>query len=226
MLGGGHRRRALPARRRRRGPRRHGAGLDRRRARGDGAESLSPVVLADVPGLRDYRQRLSRFNSRDPFKQQMTGDRRRPRAAAATSSRPASARRSIRCRRSTSSASTQHERRRPARPTTSTDSGTSTGTSTPPARPRALRHDGSGRPEDRLIVKTTIDVRVGAPARRRCSRASSRCSSFPATKRPVVQFVEGDVDGTHAGLRRLRRSSPVARATATAIPAATTASSC
>ncbi len=31
-----------------------------------GADPLSPVVLADVPGLRDYRKRLDEFQSRDP----------------------------------------------------------------------------------------------------------------------------------------------------------------
>jgi hypothetical protein len=32
-----------------------------------------PVVLADVPGIRDYQKRLAKFQKRNPFKQQFTG---------------------------------------------------------------------------------------------------------------------------------------------------------
>ena len=39
----------------------------------EGSEQLSPVVLADVPGLRDFRERLDRYQSHNPFKQQPTG---------------------------------------------------------------------------------------------------------------------------------------------------------
>ena len=35
-----------------------------------GDEQLDPVVLAEVPGLRDFRERLAGYNSRNPFKSQ------------------------------------------------------------------------------------------------------------------------------------------------------------
>ena len=37
-----------------------------------GSTEFDPVVLADTPGLRDYRERLDPFSSNNPFKQQLT----------------------------------------------------------------------------------------------------------------------------------------------------------
>lgn len=37
-----------------------------------GDTDFDPVVLADTPGLRDYRERLDPFSSKNPFKQQLT----------------------------------------------------------------------------------------------------------------------------------------------------------
>ena len=37
-----------------------------------GSTELDPVVLAETPGLRDYRERLDPFRSNNPFKQQLT----------------------------------------------------------------------------------------------------------------------------------------------------------
>jgi hypothetical protein len=39
----------------------------------EGAEIVRPVVLAEVPGIRDFRERLQDFRRRNPFKQQLTG---------------------------------------------------------------------------------------------------------------------------------------------------------
>ena len=38
-----------------------------------GSEEVEPVVLADVPGLRDYRKRLEGSKGRNPFVQQTIG---------------------------------------------------------------------------------------------------------------------------------------------------------
>ena len=39
----------------------------------EGAEIADPVVLAEVPGIRNFRKRLSDFQKQNPFKQQFTG---------------------------------------------------------------------------------------------------------------------------------------------------------
>jgi hypothetical protein len=158
-----------------------------------GAESLSPVVLADVPGLRDYRQRLSRFNRRDPFKQQMTGTGTAQggkgnleQTGSTTTDAVSSSTSTASTSSSTSSGTT----------TTSTDTGSSSGTSTPPAPPEHPGN-GSGKPEDRLVV-TTIDVRVGRAGETKVLKGVESLQFLPGDKRPVVQFVQGDSDGTHA----------------------------
>lgn len=38
-----------------------------------GAEITDPVVLAEVPGIRNYRKRLDSFQEQNPFEQQLTG---------------------------------------------------------------------------------------------------------------------------------------------------------
>ncbi len=38
-----------------------------------GAEITDPVVLAEVPGIRNYRKRLDSFSEQNPFEQQLTG---------------------------------------------------------------------------------------------------------------------------------------------------------
>jgi hypothetical protein len=156
-----------------------------------GAASLSPVVLADVPGLRDYKQRLSRFNRRDPFQQQMTGTDTAQggkgnlkETGSTLDSVSSSSTSTASTSSSTSSGST----------TTSTDSS-STDTGVPPDSGHPGH--GSGKPESRLVV-TTIDVRVGRAGETKVLKGVESLQFLPGSKRPVVQFVQGDSDGTHA----------------------------
>lgn len=154
-----------------------------------GAESLSPVVLAEVPGLRDYRQRLSRFNRRDPFKQQMTGT---DTAQGGKGNLEQTGSTTVDTSSSSSTSSTSGT---PTDSTTSTDTGGSSPGGTVP--PDGNHGNGSGKPEDRVMV-TTIDVRVGRVGKTKVLKGVESLQFLPGDKRPVVQFVEGDSDGTHA----------------------------
>lgn len=147
-----------------------------------GSSTLSPVVLAEVPGLRDYRKRLSRFQSRDPFKQQMVGshtaqggDGNLEQTGSGTST----------------AAPTSPSDVTPPPSETPTDT-TTDGGATPPGG-----GGKGGKPDDR-VVETTIDVRVGRAGKTKVLKGVEPLQFLPGDKRPVVQFVEGDKDGTHA----------------------------
>ena len=156
-----------------------------------GADPLSPVVLADVPGLRDYRERLDEFQSRDPFKQQMTGSKTAQGGAGNLQETGSSSSDSSTVLGSTPDTATSS-------PTTDTGSSTDTGTSTPPSSPGNSGGDHGQKPPEERIVKTTIDVRVGRAGKTKVLRDVESLQFLPGDKRPVVQFVEGDADGTHA----------------------------
>ena len=157
-----------------------------------GADPLSPVVLADVPGLRDYRKRLDEFQSRDPFKQQMTGSKTAQGGAGNLQDTggpsPSGGSTTLGSTPDTATSS----------PTTDTGSSTDTGTSTPPSSPGNSGGDHGQKPPEERVVKTTIDVRVGRAGKTKVLRDVESLQFLPGDKRPVVQFVEGDRDGTHA----------------------------
>jgi hypothetical protein len=163
-----------------------------REAGAGGADPLSPVVLADVPGLRDYRKRLDEFHSRDPFKQQMTGSKTAQGGAGNLEDTGGSSSGGG----STALGSTPDTAT--SSPTTDTGSPTDTGTSTPPSSPGNSGGDHGQKPPEERIVKTTIDVRVGRAGKTKVLRDVESLQFLPGDKRPVVQFVEGDRDGTHA----------------------------
>ncbi|HET6830500.1 MAG TPA: hypothetical protein VFH44_04020 [Solirubrobacterales bacterium] len=157
------------------------------------SDPLSPVVLADVPGLRDYRKRLSRFHSRDPFKQQMTG--------AGTAQGGAGNLESDGGDGSTSSSTTSTDS---SSTVTSDSSGTpteepSSGSSGSPGDHGNKGGNGGkdGKGEER-IVRMTIDVRVGPAGGTKVLRGVKALQFLPGDKRPVVQYVEGDADATRA----------------------------
>jgi hypothetical protein len=159
---------------------------------GDGGDELAPVVLADVPGLRDYKQRLSRFNSRDPFKQQMTGkDTAQGGAGNLEQTGDSSS--------ATTDTSVSSSTATDTSSSTSTDTSSSSSTTggTAPSSPGNSGGKHGGKGEDR-IVETTIDVRVGRAGKTKVLRDVEALQFLPGDKRPVVQFVQGDSDGTHA----------------------------
>ena len=154
----------------------------------DSTDALSPVVLAEIPGLRDYKQRLDRFNRRDPFKQQMTGENTAQGGGGNLQQTESSSVSSTSTATSSSSGTTES--------TTTTDTGGSSSSTGAPSNPGNSNH-GSGKPEDRLVV-TKVDVRVGRAGDTKVLKGVEPLQFLPGAKTPVVQFVQGDADGKHA----------------------------
>lgn len=152
-----------------------------------GSAEIEPVVLAEVPGLRDYRKRLSGGNGRNPFIQQSvdqpsdegdgggSGSGGSGGSGGSSSSTASTSDTSS----STSSSST------PSTPTTPDSSG---GGTTPDTEP----------PKDKLI-KFTIDVRVGRVGETKVLRDVEPLSMLPGNKRPIVQYINSKTDGSRAG---------------------------
>jgi hypothetical protein len=160
-------------------------------AAGESSDPLAPVVLTEDPGLRDYRKRLDRFHSRDPFKQQMTGSNT-----------------------AQGGKGNLQEVDSGGTPTTGTsgtlsDSGsdTATGSTGTPSDDSSAGNSGGngnghkggkGGKDDERVVRTTIDVRVGPAGGTKVLRGVEPLQFLPGKKRPVVQFVEGDTNASHA----------------------------
>jgi hypothetical protein len=150
-------------------------------------DPLAPVVLADVPGLRDYRKRLSRFHSRDPFKQQMTGTGTAQGGSGNLEEIDSDGASTVDSS-STGGTSTEED---------------STGSTTPSDGSSAGGNGGGkgnddGKGDEERVVKTTIDVRVGPAGATKVIRGVEPLQFLPGKKRPVVQYVEGDSDATRA----------------------------
>lgn len=152
-----------------------------------GSAEIDPVVLAEVPGLRDYKKRLNGDEGRNPFIQQSVdqpsdeGDG----GNGGGSGSGASA--------SSSSSSTA----------SSTDSSASTGaspsTSSTSTAPGTTPDTGSTKPPKDKLVKYTIDVRVGRAGKTKVLKDVEPLQLLPGDKRPVVQYVNTSVDGDRAG---------------------------
>ena len=152
-----------------------------------GSAEIDPVVLAEVPGLRDYKKRLNGDEGRNPFIQQSVdqpsdeGDG----GNGGGSGSGASA--------SSSSSSTA----------SSTDSSASTGaspsTSSTSTAPGTTPDTGSTKPPKDKLVKYTIDVRVGRAGKTKVLKDVEPLQLLPGDKRPVVQYVNTSVDGSRAG---------------------------
>lgn len=146
-----------------------------------GAEEVDPVVLADVPGLRDYRKRLDQFEASNPFKQQMTGgksgggDGNGGGGGGGGSSE------------STGSTSTG-----------STDTGSSTTTGTEGGSSTAPDDGGNSGGGEAKLVYITLDVKVGRPGEAKVLEDVMPLDFLPGKQRPIVQYVQGDLDATKA----------------------------
>lgn len=148
-----------------------------------GSAEVDPVVLTDVPGLRDYHQRLDEFASRNPFKQQMTGGSGGSGdGGGAGGTGSGSTTDSATSTGSTSTGSTS----------TDTSGTSSTGSTTPTTPP-----DGGGDVETKYI-QITLDVKVGRPGKAKVLEDVDPLSYLPGKQTPVVQYVQGDLAATKA----------------------------
>jgi hypothetical protein len=152
-----------------------------------GTEQIDPVVLADVPGLRNFHKRLDRYRSRNPFQQQMTnipgqtsdtggtnGGGNLPTASTAPTTTPST---------STSTSTTDSA---PSNLPTGTPSSPDTPASTPPDS-----GGGSGGTHASLITYR-IDVRVGPVGDTKVLRDVKNLELLPDRHKPIVQYIQSD----------------------------------
>lgn len=168
-----------------------------------GDEQLDPVVLAEVPGLRDFRERLAGYQSRNPFKSQApdtggggngnggNGNGLGTGAGAGTGSgsgtdTDGSDVPSIDIPSGggsdTGTSGTSGTGTDPG--TSGTDPGTGTGT------------DGAGGGSSgSQLITYRIDVRVGPVGDTKVLEGVKSFSFLPDSKHPLVQYVDADTGG-------------------------------
>jgi len=143
-----------------------------------GAEEVDPVVLADVPGLRDYRKRLDQFHAHNPFEQQMTGGKGGANGKGGGGNGGSS---------STGTGSTG-----------STDTGSSTAGGTDGGSSGAPPDTGDTGGGETKLVFITLDVKVGRPGEAKVLEDVMPLDFLPGKQRPIVQYVQGDLNATKA----------------------------
>lgn len=171
-----------------------------------GDEQLDPVVLAEVPGLRDFRERLAGYSSHNPFKVAYHEPKPAGGNGAGTGSGsgsgsdvppPAPGEGDV-------PAPTPSEGDVPAADPSdggSTDTGGSTepAETTPPS-PSGDGDDSSGDGDDSSggseLISYRIDVRVGPVGQTKVLKEVESFSFLPERKHPLVQYIDADTGGT------------------------------
>jgi hypothetical protein len=154
-----------------------------------GSAEVDPVVLAEVPGLRNYRERLDEFGARNPFKQQMTGGSGTDEATGTGGGSGGSGSGSTSTTTDTISTSTSTS----GSVTTDTSSTTTTDTG---GTGSGGGSGGSGG--ETKVFQIQIDVRVGRPGEAKVLTDVQSLDFLPGDERPIVQYVEGDYAATKA----------------------------
>lgn len=167
----------------------------------DPAPEAQPVVLTEVPGLRDFRQRLDAFRSKNPFRQQLTSPPRSVDQAqqdAEVTLEPSDS--------SSGGGGTDASSVEDTIASTSTSGSGSTSTSTsttdePVSTDGGTKDGSSGDGEVKVETKfftLEIDVRIG-PAGETKKKKGLRPGAFlPKLEKPLLQFISGDSEGSKA----------------------------
>ncbi len=153
-----------------------------------GSPEVDPVVLTDVPGLRDYRQRLDQFDSRNPFKQQMTGGNGKTDSSGGNGGGNGGG-----STDTSSSASSTSSSSTSTSTSTNTSGSTGSGGTTP-----SDNGGGSSGTVTTHYIHITIDVKVGAPGKAKVLKDVDPLTYLPGKKTPVLQYVQGDLAATKA----------------------------
>jgi hypothetical protein len=133
----------------------------------EGAEIADPVVLTEVPGIRNYHERLASLQERNPFKQQFTSV---PKAAGTGSGDGA-----------TDEAASGTG--------TSTSTGTSDSTTTPDTTtPETSTPDGKRRT---YLYYWEIDAKAGAVGEGEKMSGIRALDYVPGKSHPILQFIRG-----------------------------------
>ncbi len=165
-----------------------------------GDEQLDPVVLAEVPGLRDFRQRLAGYSSHNPFKVQYEPPKRGGggggagagagsgggSGAPAAGDTPETVPGGGSSTEPAGGGSTE-----PAGGGGSTEPGG--GGSTEPAGGGSGSSGSGGRSE---LVSYRIDVRVGPVGHTKVLKDVASLAFLPERKHPLVQYIDADTGGT------------------------------
>lgn len=137
----------------------------------EGAEITDPVVLAEVPGIRNFRERLDSFRKENPFRQQLTG---LPKSVA------------------DAQAKAEDQAKQAVGDATASGSGTASGTGTDTVT-------GSGTGTSEVPPTTTktygyfwkIDAKVGVVGDAKEKTGVDELAFLPGKSHPVVQFIQG-----------------------------------
>lgn len=164
-----------------------------------GDEQLDPVVLAEVPGLRDFRERLAGYSSHNPFKVQY--EEPAPaggKGGGGNGGGGSGAGSGVGAGTSPDSGS-QVPSGSDVPTAVPGDSGsTDTGGSTEPAGGTGPSSPGSGDGSSggSELVSYRIDVRVGPVGHTKVLKDVESLAFLPERKHPLVQYVDADTGGT------------------------------
>ncbi len=176
-----------------------------------GDEQLDPVVLAEAPGLRDFRQRLADYRSHNPFRVKLSEEERRALKAAQANgggnggggSGGGGGGAGAGVDTGNGSGATPVDVPTLDVPadigstdtTGTTDTGTDTGSSDTGSGSSGDPSGGdtSGGSE---LVSYRVDVRVGPVGHTKVLRGVQQLEFLPDRRNPFVQFIDSDVRGT------------------------------
>ena len=163
-----------------------------------GAPEADPVVVADAPGLRDYRERLDRLRRKNPFEQQLT----QPIGGAAPAEGDGSGS-GIPTQGSTDGDIASAGSTSTGTTGTSVDGGEPVDADTPPDTPPTKP---SKPPKgDPRVVTFSIDVKVGPMGEARVRRDVKSMTLLPNDENPVLQYLQASYDETDASFAVSRR---------------------
>lgn len=159
-----------------------------------GFDPLEPAALVETSELRDYRQRLSGLQSRNPFKQQLTGAVRAATPGGGGGAEPSP----LPTQESVAPVSSGIEDT--ASPTVGAPPASTDVVPVDPVDPpveEAVEQPPVEEPETTLYT-TRIDVRVGPVGETRVLEDVKELSYLPDRQIPVVQYLLSDLELTDA----------------------------
>ena len=147
-------------------------------ASGSGHEALtSPAVLTEQLGVTNYRKRLERLKSKNPFRLHFVS---RPKGAKSDTSSSVEASSTA---PSTSGAST------PIAPATSTASTSETPSTSPSEAPTSTLPSKPAKPSEPVVYVFRTDVAFGAPGDVTRRKGVEQGTLLPRDTKPIVAFV-------------------------------------
>lgn len=171
----------------------------------EGDEQLDPVVLAETPGLRDFRERLADYRSHNPFKRNLTEEERRALRAAtggggAGNGGGSGSTGDTSDQAGTDTGSIDIPSDIGGVDTGSTDTG-STDTGSTDTGPTDDGSTDTGTDTDTgangglQLISYRVDVRIGPVGKTKVIEDVPQLTFLPERKHPLVQFIDADLNG-------------------------------